>query len=131
MNQVIMNEGEKPLMRMTYQGVPDEAEWQRHIDIMSDWARRGEVYGVVIDAREVGRVSPTQRRDIMDWITRDKQHLKAHCAGGALIFANPLQQGFWTAISWVTPSPIPVKIFRDVPSAEAWVRDQIDNKLGP
>ena len=37
MGQVIMDEREKPLMRMTYEGVPDEAEWKQHIDIMSDW----------------------------------------------------------------------------------------------
>ena len=102
MGQVIFDERERPLMRMTYQGVPDEEEWERHIATMSDWARRGEVYGVVIDAREVGRIPATQRRGIMDWITRDKAHLRANCAGGALIFASPLQQGLWTAISWVT-----------------------------
>ena len=130
MGQVIMDEREKPLMRMTYEGVPDEAEWKQHIDIMSDWARRGEVYGVVIDAREVGRVSATQRRGIMDWITRDKQHLRTHCVGGALIFSSPLQQGLWTAISWVTPSPIPVKIFRDASAAEGWVREQLEARLG-
>jgi hypothetical protein len=130
MGQVILDEREKPLMRMTYQGVPDEGEWQRHIDVMSDWARRGELYGVVIDAREVGRIPPTQRRGIMDWITRDKQHLKVNCAGGALVFASPLQQGLWTAISWVTPSPIPVKMFSDLSSAEAWVRAQIEEKRG-
>lgn len=128
MGQVVFDEREKPLMRMTYQGVPDDAEWQRHLEVMSDWARRGEIYGVVIDAREVGRVSATQRRGIMDWITNDKQHLRANCAGGALIFASPLQQGLWTAISWVTPSPIPVKMFSDLASAEAWVRAQIVEK---
>ena len=128
MGQVIFDESEKPLMRMTYQGVPDEAEWQRHIDVMSDWARRGDLYGVVIDAREVGRIPATLRRGIMDWITRDKQHLRANCAGGALIFASPLQQGLWTAISWVTPSPIPVKIFRELAPAEAWVRAQLEKK---
>lgn len=128
MGQVVFDEREKPLMRMAYQGVPDDAEWQRHLDVMSDWARRGEIYGVVIDAREVGRVSATQRRGIMDWITNDKQHLRANCAGGALIFASPLQQGLWTAISWVTPSPIPVKMFSDLASAEAWVRAQIVEK---
>ena len=125
MGKVIFDESEKPLMRMTYQGVPDDAEWQRHIDVMSEWARRGELYGVVIDAREVGRISPMQRRGIMDWITRDKQHLRAYCAGGALIFSSPLQQGLWTAISWVTPNPIPVKMFSDVPNAEHWVRSQL------
>ena len=130
MGQVIMDEREKPLMRMTYQGIPDQAEWQRHIDVMSDWARRGQVYGVVIDAREVGRVSPVQRRGIMNWITQDKQHLGANCVGGALVFASPLQQGLWTAISWVTPSPIPVKIFGDLASAEVWVREQLAARLG-
>jgi hypothetical protein len=129
MGQVIFDESEKPLMRMTYRGVPDEDAWARHIATMSDWARRGEVYGVVIDAREVGRIPATQRRGIMDWITRDKIHLRANCAGGALIFASPLQQGLWTAISWVTPSPIPVKMFSDVSSAEQWVRAQLDEML--
>lgn len=129
MGRVIFDESQKPLMRMTYQGVPDETEWERHIAVMSDWARRGEVYAVVIDAREVGRIPATQRRSIMDWITRDKQHLRANCAGGALIFASPIQQGLWTAISWVTPSPIPVKIFRDVSSAEAWIEAQLGEMM--
>jgi len=116
-------------MRMSYQGLCDDAEWTRHIDVMSEWARRGDCYGVVIDAREVGRIPATQRRGIMDWILRDRQHLKSNCAGGALIFANALQQGLWTAISWVTPSPIPVKIFRDVPAAEAWVHGMLRDKM--
>ena len=129
MGQVIFDESERPLMRMTYRGIPDEEEWERHIATMSDWARRGEVYGVIIDAREVGRIPATQRRGIMDWITKDSAHLRANCAGGALIFASPLQQGLWTAISWVTPSPIPVKMFSDVPNAEKWVRAQLDEML--
>ncbi len=129
MGRVIFDEKDKPLMRMTYQGLCDDAEWKRHVDVMSDWARRGDPYAVVIDAREVGRVPPTQRRDIMEWINRDRQHLKMNCAGGALIFSSALQQGLWTAISWVTPSPIPVKIFRDLSSAEAWLHGQLQEKL--
>ena len=70
MGQVIFDETDKPLMRMTYKGLCDDAEWQRHLDVMSDWARRGQVYGVVIDAREVGRVPATQRKGIIDWRKR-------------------------------------------------------------
>jgi len=129
MGRVIFDEKDKPLMRMTYQGLSDDAEWQRHIDQMSEWARRGDHYAVVIDAREVGRVPATQRKDIVNWINRDRQHLRTNCAGGALIFSNPIQQGLWTAIAWVTPTPIPVKIFRDIPSAEAWLRGLLEEKM--
>jgi hypothetical protein len=129
MGRVIFDETAKPLMRMSYQGLCDDAEWKRHINVMSDWARRGELYGVVIDAREVGHVPATQRRGIMDWISSDRNHLERNCAGGALVFASALQQGLWTAISWVTPSPIPVKIFRDIPSAEAWLNRQLQEKV--
>ncbi len=118
-------------MRMTYKGLCDDAEWQRHLDVMSDWARRGQVYGVVIDAREVGRVPATQRKGIIDWIGRDRGYLADNCAGGAMIFSNAIQQGLWTAISWVAPSPIPVRMFRDTVSAEAWLRDQIQAKMTP
>lgn len=129
MGEVVFDEAEKPLMRMTYHGLCDDAEWQRHIDQMSEWARRGEPYGVIIDAREVGRVPATQRRGIIEWINRDRQHLRTYCAGGALVFATAIQQGLWTAISWVAPSPIPVKIFRDIASAEAWLRGQLEQKM--
>jgi len=129
MGQVTFDETDKPLMRMTYQGLCDDAEWQRHVDQMSEWARRGDHYAVVIDAREVGRVPATQRKGIVDWINRDRQHLKTNCAGGALIFSSPLQQGLWTAIAWVTPTPIPVKIFRDIPSSEAWLRGLLEEKM--
>jgi hypothetical protein len=101
MGQVTFDETDKPLMRMTYQGLCDDAEWQR----------------------------ATQRRAIVDWINRDRQHLKTNCAGGALIFSSPIQQGLWTAIAWVTPTPIPVKIFRDIPSAEAWLRGLLEEKM--
>ncbi len=129
MGKVTFDERERPLMRMTYQGLCNDAEWQAHIDQMSEWARRGDVYAVVIDAREVGRVPPVQRKGIVDWINRDRQHLKANCAGGALIFSSPVQQGLWTAIVWLTPIPIPVKVFRDVSSAEEWLRELLEEKL--
>ena len=129
MGQVIFDEKDKPLMRMTYQGVCDDVEWQRHIDQMSAWARHGRDYAVIIDAREVGRVPATQRKRIVEWIDRDRQHLKTNCAGGALIFSSPVQQGLWTAIAWLTPTPIPVRIFRDLPSAEAWLRERLREKM--
>ena len=129
MGQVIFDETDRPLMRMTYRGLCDDAEWQRHVRQMSVWARRGDDYAVVIDAREVGRVPATQRKAIVDWIDSDRHHLRANCAGGALIFSSPVQQGLWTAIAWLTPTPIPVKIFRDVPSAEAWLRVQLREKM--
>lgn len=131
MGQVIFDETDKPLLRMTYQGLCDDAEWQRHLDVMSDWARRGEVYAVVIDARDVGRVPATQRKGIIEWIDRDRLHLEENCVGGAMIFTTAVQQGLWTAISWVAPSPIPVKMFRDVDAAERWLRDQLEKKLAP
>lgn len=126
MGQVIFDEANGPLFRMTYQGVCDDAEWQAHIDQMSEWARRGDKYAVLIDARQVGRVSPVQRKSIVEWINRDRQHLTTNCSAGALIFSSPIQHGLWTAIVWVTPIPIPVKVFRDAPTAEAWLRDQLE-----
>ena len=128
MGKVFFDDSDRPVCRMTYQGECDDTEWQAHVDTMSEWARRGDPYGVIIDAQQVGRVSAIQRRAIVDWINRDRQHLKANCAGGALIFASPMQQGLWTAIVWVTPIPIPVKVFRDVPSAEGWLRSQLAAK---
>lgn len=125
MGRVLFDEADSPLFRMTYQGVCDDAEWKAHIDQMSEWARRGTNYAVLIDARGVGRVSPVQRKAIVEWINRDRHHLTTNCSAGALIFANPIQHGLWTAIVWVTPIPIPVKVFRDVPSAETWLRDQL------
>lgn len=129
MGRVLFDERQKPLMRMTYQGLCDDTEWQRHIGQMSEWARRGEPYAVVIDAREVGRVPATQRKGIIEWIDRDRQHLKINCAGGALIFTSPIQQGLWTAISWVAPSPIPVKVFREVAAAELWLYTMLREKF--
>ncbi len=128
MGRVLFDEADRPLYRMTYEGVCSDAEWQAHIDRMSEWARRGDKYAVVIDAQRVGRVSAVQRKGIVEWINRDRQHLKANCAGGALIFTSPIQQGLWTAIVWVTPIPIPVKVCRDVPTAEVWLKGRLEEK---
>jgi hypothetical protein len=129
MGEVIFDETDEPVMRMTYDGLCNDEEWARHIDQMSEWARRGVSYAVVVDARKVGKVPATQRKGIIDWIDRDRLHLKANCAGGALIFSSAVQRGLWTAISWVAPSPIPVKIFGDLAPAEAWLRHQLQTKM--
>ena len=78
MGQVIFDETDKPIMRMTYDGLCDDEEWARHIDQMSEWARRDVSYAVVVDARKVGKVPATQRKGIIDWIDRDRLHLKAN-----------------------------------------------------
>jgi hypothetical protein len=39
MGEVIFDENDKPLMRMTYRGLCDDGEWSRHIDRMSTWVR--------------------------------------------------------------------------------------------
>ena len=125
---VQFDETSDPLYRMRYEGIPGAEQWEGHFDRLSKWARRGTQYAVVIDAREVGMLPPTHRKAIVEWINRDRFHLTANCAGGALIFSSSLQRGLWTAIMWVTPIPVPVRVFADIPSAEAWLTSLLHRK---
>ena len=125
---VQFDESNEPLYRMRYEGIPDDAEWTAHFDRMSRWARSGKRYAVVIDAREVGMLPATHRAAIVDWINRDRFHLTVNCAGGALVFSNALQRGLWTAIMWVTPIPVPVRVFPDIVVAEAWLLGLLQRK---
>lgn len=110
---------------MRYVGLVDQAAWDDHINQMSEWARNGRRYAVVIDARQLSWIPATYRTAIRDWVNRDRSFLKANCAGGALIFSNNVQRGLWTAILWMTPIPIPVRVFTDPKAGEAWLREQM------
>ena len=122
---IAYDESANPVLCMRYEGTVDDAAWAEHIDHISEWAHRGVSYAVVIDARKVGRVPASQRKAIVDWINRDRLHLTTNCAGGALVFSNPIQRGLWTAIMWLTPIPIPVRVFRDIHTAEEWLMSQL------
>ena len=126
--RVLFDESDAPLYRTFYEGVPPKDEWDAHFDRFTGWARAGIPYAVAIDAREVGSLPANHRKAIVDWIDRDRFHLTANCCGGALIFSNRLQRGLWTAITWVTPIPVPVKVFGDMASAEAWLTGLLHRK---
>ena len=88
-------------------------------------ANRGERYTILANAKKVGLVSATYRRELADWIDRDRQALIANCAGAALMFSNPLQRGLWTAVVWLTPPPIPVETIRDRSQAIEWLKGRL------
>lgn len=111
---------------MRYVGLVNEPAWHDHIDQMSAWARDGRRYAVVVDARDLAWIPPSYRGAIRDWIDRDRRYLTKNCAGGALIFSNAIQRGLWTAILWMTPIPIPVKVFPDARSGEKWLQSLVE-----
>jgi hypothetical protein len=126
--RVLFDESDAPLYRTSYEGVPSKEEWDAHFHRFTRWARSGIPYAVVIDARQVGSLPATHRKAIVAWIDRDRFHLTANCRGGALVFSNRLQRGLWTAITWVTPIPVPVKVFGDLSAAEDWLTGLLHRK---
>ncbi len=129
--KITFDDSRAPVYWMRYVGIVDEERWGEHIDQMSTWARDGRQYAVVIDARELAWIPPTYRAAIRDWINRDRPYLTKNCRGGALIFSNAIQRGLWTAILWMTPIPVPVKVFTNVRDGEKWLRSMVQGATQP
>lgn len=113
-------------MRIRYVGVTDDVAWEAHLRTMTSWLQRGEPYVVSVDGREVGRVPATQRKQMVDWVNNYRDALARNCAGAMLVFSNAAQRGLLTAVMWLAPMPIPVRIFATIEEGEAWLRERLN-----
>lgn len=106
-------------------GALSSAEFERVVLQLSSYARRGQPYVTILDARVAARPTPLQRSFAAERQRLDADYSRRWLRGSAIIVSNPLLVGVVTAINWVFPPPYPQKIFASPAAAEAWADGQL------
>ncbi len=88
---------------------------------LDGWLARGERFGLLIDARGAGGLSPEQRALVLTHM-KDNAALTTERLVQATVFDNLIQRTLYYGVNLLFPSPFPSKVFGDVAAADAWLR---------
>jgi hypothetical protein len=119
-----VDESNWPLVTTRWQGTVSDGELHVALNRISTFLTRGERFGMLIDSRGGGGLSPEQRAAIIG-------HMKAHAAltkrylVQAAVMDNLLQRTLFYAVNLIFPNPFPSKTFSEPEAARRWLLEQL------
>jgi hypothetical protein len=113
-----------PIVIVRWVGIPKDSTLTTFLGCMDRWLAKGERFGLLMDTRAGGGLSPEQRVRVID-------HMKAHSAltekfyVQAMVISSVVQRTLFYGINVIFKNPFPSKIFADVDSARAWLESEL------
>jgi hypothetical protein len=83
----------------------------------------------VIDATNGKAPTAKMRKMIADFGNLHQSHEMQFCKGKAFVFTNPMIRGIMVAVLWMRSSTVPTQVFKTIPEAIAWGREQLWESL--
>lgn len=80
-------------------------------------------FGWVTDLSQLHTAGAVQRKLFVDANRRSEARLAQRAVAIAVYAPRPFQRGLVTLFSWFMPSAFPLRVFADLPEAEAWVEE--------
>lgn len=102
-----------------------ESEFFAYLKTVDDLFLRGERFAVVIDARDAPVHTPKERQEIAQHIRSSHARYPYRLAAMGIVMSSPVQRGIFTAINWMAGPTYPMRPFRAVKDAEAWLREML------
>jgi hypothetical protein len=124
------DESSWPIVRARWIGTVTDGEVSNALTRIDGWVGRGQRFGLLIDGRGGGGMSPEQRNRVI-------VHMKARAESTAkylvqaVIFDNLVQRTLYYGMNLLFPSPFPSKAFADPVAAEAWLKSVLAAPPGP
>jgi len=119
-----IDESNWPIVAARWQGTVSDGELRVALNRITTFLERGERFGLIIDSRGGGGLSPEQRAAII-------AHMRTHAALSrrllvqAAVVDNLLQRTLFYAVNLVFPNPFPSKVFAEPESARRWVTERL------
>ncbi len=97
-----------------------QADWDQLMRGMVELIKTAP-FGLVNDTRGSPMPDALQRRSIAEMYTDHEGDVRRTFLASGIVASSSLVNGVLTALNWLKPPPHPVKVFRSIDSAEAWV----------
>ena len=110
-----------PLVVVTHPTTWTDDEWERYLTQMRSYPSRRERYVTLTDARGAGTPTAAQRRRAAEVMAEDQALSKRFNVANALVYDSALLRGMITAITWITPPPVPMQSFATPEPALRWL----------
>jgi len=115
------------------------ARWKRSIlDVdlapllakIDDWLSRGTRFGLLIDARGAGGLSPEQRAQVIGHMRANAALTKQRLVQ-ATVIDNLVQRTLFYGMNLLFPNPFPSKVFGDTDAARRWLESVLAESSAP
>ncbi|MCB9603372.1 MAG: hypothetical protein H6724_15015 [Sandaracinus sp.] len=110
-----------PLVVVSLPSSWSEDEWESYLARMRTYPSRRERYVTLTDARGAGTPSAAQRKRAAQVMAEDEALSKRFNVANGLVFESALLRGMLTAITWLTPPPVPMQTFASPRQALEWL----------
>jgi hypothetical protein len=113
-----------PLVTVKWAGTATDREIAAFLGQMDRWLARAEKFGLLIDSRGAGGLSPEQRTQVIGHM-KSRSALTAQWLVQAIVFDNLVQRTLFYAINLLFPNPFPSKTFGQIEPAQGWLKARL------
>jgi len=123
-----MEDKDFPVVTIRFTGKPDEDTFEEYLQTLDALYDRGEVFGIVFDAREALNLPHKLRKRQAEWMDDNAARIKAQLAGTAFVISSAFIRSVIRAIFAIRAMPAPYTVVESIEEAERWVRNKIESK---
>ena len=119
-----VDESNWPIVAARGQGTVSDGELRVALNRISTFLERGQRFGMLIDSRGGGGLSPEQRTAIIEHMRANASLTKRYLVQAAVV-DNLLQRTLFYAVNLIFPNPFPSKTFSEPEAARRWLLEQL------
>jgi len=113
-----------PIVVGRLQGRPSDTALRAALARLDGWLARGERFGLLIDSRGGGALTPEQRTLLIAHMKENAELTKKFLVQ-AVVADNLISRSLYWAVQLFFPAPFPSKVFGDVDAARAWLLETL------
>jgi hypothetical protein len=117
---IVLDRSRYPLVVMHASAGCTQADWDQMMKGMLELIKAGP-FGLINDTRGSPMPDALQRRSIAALYSTHEADVWRNFLASGIVGDSNVVNGVLTALNWLKPPPHPVKVFRAMEAAEAWV----------
>jgi hypothetical protein len=115
-----IDETEWPLVVVSWSDLPSDSTLSQFLTSLTLWLDRGERFGLLLDTRGSGLLSPEQRVRVLSHMKAEAGRTKELLLQ-AIVIQSLVQRTLFYGVNLLFPNPFPSKVFAEVEPARAWL----------
>lgn len=119
-----LDESGWPLVVAHWHGTLADDELTVALGHIDRWLARGERFGLLLDSRGSGGMSPEARGRLVSHM-KETAPLTSKYLIQATVVDSTLQRTLFFAVNLLFPNPFPAKVFSEVEPAREWIEQKL------
>jgi stage II sporulation SpoAA-like protein len=113
-----------PIVKARWEGTVTDQDVDAMLSRIDAYLARQQRFGLLIDSRGGGGLSPEQRQRVLAHMKR-QAHLTVQWLAQAVVIDNLIQRTLYYGFRLLMPTPFPSQAFANVEAAEAWLIEAV------